>query len=400
MQKENDLIFFLQTSPLGQILLKEELEILSEFIQVLSVPDGTNLWSQKKDTEYLYMVKSGVLGVESSNQEMGLAVFKQFDIFGEGSHLLKSKRKGAIVAKNDATVLEIDLEAIQASKKAEVLYGKILHYVAKNLKTSLENVHLLLNQSIQENLEVSHAHNQIGIVIVHIFISMAAWFTIGDFVKSLGFYDYEKLISRIFAPLMFLLFASSVVFIIRKSPYSLGFYGFTLEKFWKYASEGVFCSIPILLFLIALKWIAIHYVPIFQDYPLFTSFENIYLLLFWGGLYAIFTPIQEAIVRGVIQSCFRNFFKGRYKSFFAILVANLIFQLMHSMRGPFLSLGSFFLGLFWGILFEKQKSIVGVSVSHFLIGYVGFFILGFDHMVDVLEFYDIKNRFIHQKIPF
>jgi hypothetical protein len=39
---------------------------------------------------------------------------------------------------------------------------------------------------------------------------------------------------------------------------------------------------------------------------------------------------------------------------------------------------SFFPGLLWGALFARQKSIVGVSVSHILCGWFGFFVLGFE----------------------
>ena len=65
----------------------------------------------------------------------------------------------------------------------------------------------------------------------------------------------------------------------------------------------------------------------------------------------------------------------------AVLLSTLMFTQIHLHLTPAYAIAVFFPSLFWGALYARHRTLVGVSVSHILIGiYVAFF-LGLPLMV-------------------
>jgi hypothetical protein len=50
---------------------------------------------------------------------------------------------------------------------------------------------------------------------------------------------------------------------------------------------------------------------------------------------------------------------------------------------PYLPLQSFFPGLLWGYLYHRHKTIIGVSISHILLGLYAVYILRFVMMANI-----------------
>lgn len=98
------------------------------------------------------------------------------------------------------------------------------------------------------------------------------------------------------------------------------------------------------------------------------------------GIYALFVPVQEIIARCGLQSLIRESLYGsdRYRTGTAIFVSNLIFAAAHVHLNVGIAVATFFGGVFWGWLFHRRRSIVGVSVSHIMIGGAALFALGLE----------------------
>jgi hypothetical protein len=63
-------------------------------------------------------------------------------------------------------------------------------------------------------------------------------------------------------------------------------------------------------------------------------------------------------------------------------MANLLFASGLGFHGFWFSVASFAAGLFWGWLFARQGSLVGVSASHLAVVWWGLFALGFGAVLD------------------
>jgi hypothetical protein len=101
-------------------------------------------------------------------------------------------------------------------------------------------------------------------------------------------------------------------------------------------------------------------------------------------LYIALTPLQEFLARGALQAPLEQVFTGRYRSLQANIVANLLFSVFHEHLGLAFSLMVLVPGLFWGWLFSRQKTLVGVSISHAILGTYGLYFLNFHAYLNLL----------------
>src|SRR5262249_16591708 len=88
------------------------------------------------------------------------------------------------------------------------------------------------------------------------------------------------------------------------------------------------------------------------------------------------TPIQELIARGGLQGSLQMFLTGKYKVLTAILISNLILSTMHLYLSFRMALLVFLPGIFWGWLYSRHHTLIGVIISHIMIGAFAFWIVG------------------------
>jgi membrane protease YdiL (CAAX protease family) len=79
-------------------------------------------------------------------------------------------------------------------------------------------------------------------------------------------------------------------------------------------------------------------------------------------------PSQEFLIRGVAQTVLFRLLGGGHAKFWAIVLASLLFAVSHTYFSFWISVLSILGGFFWGFLYMRHQTIVGVAVSHFLIG--------------------------------
>jgi membrane protease YdiL (CAAX protease family) len=77
-----------------------------------------------------------------------------------------------------------------------------------------------------------------------------------------------------------------------------------------------------------------------------------------------------------LQTALEMFLATRRRRLSAILVSNLIYAVAHLHISLAFAAASFAAGLAWGWLFARQRSLVGVTVSHLLTGLFVLFVLG------------------------
>src|SRR5262249_40553218 len=93
-------------------------------------------------------------------------------------------------------------------------------------------------------------------------------------------------------------------------------------------------------------------------------------------VYGASALVQELIVRCALQASLEDFLIGRGRVTTAIFVSALMFSVNHLHMSFLFAALAFLPGIFWGILFHRQRHILGVTLSHFAIGAFVFFVLG------------------------
>jgi membrane protease YdiL (CAAX protease family) len=176
-----------------------------------------------------------------------------------------------------------------------------------------------------------------------------------------------------------------VVLSLRRSPFPFESYGLTLRRAGPVAVQALLWTVPVLLLVLVFKLTLIRWLPSMAGQPLFNPTAvfggrpfDLGFLAFALGLYVIHAPAQELVARAGLQGALQNLIPTRPGgiNWRAILIANLLFAAAHAFIDFWFCLAAFMPGLFWGWMFARQRSIVGVTVSHIAVGIWANFVVG------------------------
>jgi hypothetical protein len=171
----------------------------------------------------------------------------------------------------------------------------------------------------------------------------------------------------------------------RRSGQPIAAYGVTLRGWRRSLAEGLLASLPLFALCIVAKWLLVQFLPAMRGEPVFALAGNLHTgtaaMAIEAAAYLVFSPFQEFIVRGAMQGSLENFLTGPRRVLKAILVANLMYAMLHLYMSVIFSLMVFIPGLLWGWLYARHRTLVGVTVSHALCGLFCFFVVGFDTLI-------------------
>lgn len=145
----------------------------------------------------------------------------------------------------------------------------------------------------------------------------------------------------------------------------LGSFGITLAGWKRSVAESLVVSAFVIVFLLLCKIAANAYWPgLFKETELvrWGYFDYTYIV------YLVVAPLQEFITRGTVQSTLMRLFAGRHSGFLAIVVTSFLFGALHVYASLNLAVVALLTSWLWGWMYNRQKNLIGVSLSHFLIG--------------------------------
>lgn len=159
-------------------------------------------------------------------------------------------------------------------------------------------------------------------------------------------------------------------------------HGLSMRHWRRHATEALAWSAAFLAAITALKSVLLQVVPGWSSEPLFsmygfTRYDSPGQALTLMAVYGSLVPAQELVARGALQTSLERMLAGPRRSVWAIVLSTAIFSQIHLHMSVTYALSVAVPSLLWGALYARQRSLVGVSVSHATIGvYVAFF-LGF-----------------------
>ena len=101
------------------------------------------------------------------------------------------------------------------------------------------------------------------------------------------------------------------------------------------------------------------------------GFFDIYRFNLYQVAYLFTAFIQEFIARSALQSNLKRI-AVKNKSAYSIIQASIIFAMFHIQYGFFFMIGAAVLGGLLGILFDKQRTLLGVWIVHWFLGVVAY----------------------------
>lgn len=364
-----------------------ELANLSKIGKIEKYASGNIIYNDGDPSDSFFVILEGEVEVfKTVIDEFGehhihlLATLSKNDVVGEMSLIENNSRSTSVRAKTNLTVIQYPLEKVRAQPKLNL---KLIKNMAQILSKRLRFTNEVTVKNMQKGLNESLGRNSLGVFLIGLLWIICIYTLSLNFLIML----IDKVaITTTLSICLITLFAITTIVAMRFTGLSYARFGITLKNWGKNTLEALAFTIPIMLFILIVKAFFIIGIDTPDKISIFTGAEpfitnheidwEYYISTMF--LYCLFAPVQELIARSALQSTFFLFLPGEklFRKWNAIFLSNLIFATMHTHFGLNFTLLTFMAGLFWGWLFHRQNSLLGVSVSHVILGLWSLFIVG------------------------
>lgn len=363
-------------------LSENQLERLQEICYEMTLKIGEIFIHEGRIEQRFFIIMEGSVEIIKKNGDRfyPLAKLSKGEIVGEMVLFENAARSASAKTIEPSVLLCFDLEKIKSDPNYLDIYAKFTAFFGEKISKRLRFTNEVTVEVLKERLAIGNfAVNIIAITTLYAFSL--------QMLQKLKSYMSNSTLVTIIVLVMFCYFIISMMI---KSGYPLKTFGVTVDNWRKSVIEATLYTIPLLLTIMLLKYCLITFNPklshfaLFDPMSIFKTAADVNLKVYFAALfgYILFVPIQELIVRSGIQSALQKFLTGskRKTMWSSIILSNILFAGGHSHISAGFALSVFIPGIFWGWLFAKQNSLIGVSVSHILIGVWGAFIIGFENI--------------------
>jgi len=327
----------------------------------------------------------------NSNRIHRIATLAAGEEFGEMTAIDNSEVSATIRAAQPLELISIDLQHGQDDPGLKRLCDQLQLRIGRRIANRLRDTNKNKVEVMEREIESRRAQAIAGRFIITV-MTLSAGYTLAlRAVLDLNIFSWMEVY---FSPVIILAFMGGVLFMMVRSEFPFEFFGIT-TKGWRAAIiDALKFSIPFCIILTLLKGAYILFASGTADMSLFTTADmfsgyfsdgsfNWFIYLGFMGAYMLLSPVQELIGRCGVQAPLFSFLQGSpaRRHFLSILVSNLMSAAAHSHLNLAFAIATFIPGIFWGWLFMRNKSIIGVSVSHALIGSYALFALGLEEFL-------------------
>jgi CRP-like cAMP-binding protein/membrane protease YdiL (CAAX protease family) len=353
---------------------------------------GEIILREGSEDRFVYVLIEGTAAVTKTtsigDEQMRVAELGRGDVLGELKIVDPQPSSATVVAVTEVTAFAMDLDIFAESPALTAVRATLLRNVGRILAEKLRTTTGGSADAMQRELEETRARVHAGRFIVLIFtmlatyqLAISALVLVPEAVRPL-----TSVLSFIFVIWAFI----PVVLSLQRSPFPLQSYGLTTKRAGPIAVQALIWTIPLLLLVVVLKQAWLHWTPSLANNPLFEPASvfaghpfDLAIYAFAICLYLIHAPLQEMVARAGLQGTLQNFIPtqaGRI-NWKAIVISNLLFAASHSFIGFWFCVAAFVPGLFWGWMFARQRSLVGVIVSHIAVGVWAIFVVGVQEII-------------------
>lgn len=345
---------------------------LLDAAQEISLKQGDVLIHEGEEPTHFYFLISGgveVLKKAKKGKEHQIAVLKEGKMIGEIGLIDKKKRSASVRALKPCSLLAFQINKL-SQKDSDFLTSLLTRELADRLRDTNETTVV----SLEKKLKEAKLRDQMGFTLIYFFATFAAYIILISVLTR--FFAYTP---YIFVSMTILLGTVSFI-MMRRSGFALSFFGLVFKPSRQSIQEALLVSFFLIGLTTCVKWLYVQIkeiegVPLIDplyDHVSLTSF------LIFIGIYIVIAPIQQLLARGILQSLMTYLLSnGRRKVWIAIVTSNLLVVTLHDKISLEIVACFFIPGMFWGWLYDKQKSLVGVSIGQILFGVWTFAFLGF-----------------------
>lgn len=319
------------------------------------------------------LLTAGRVGVYKGAHAARLGSVEAGASFGAMGVLSGAPRSATVTAETACVVWSIPLAAFETfrARTGADLLALSMRAQADALGERLAGTSEIAAHWLGERMEQYRIRVAFGTLFTH---AMLLVFVYTSALGVLREFSASGASSTLTTSALLALTALGAAWIMKASGFPATTFGLTLARWQHVLAQSivwslVFCAAMTLGKALLLQWSPAHAsLALFQPW---VSPAGLSATLLAYGLYTLLSPLQEFVARGLLQGALTHMLTGRLVPLKAVLVANAVFSISHQHLGLGYALAVFVPGLFWGWLYHRQGSLLGVSVSHVIIGLWG-----------------------------
>jgi CRP/FNR family transcriptional regulator, cyclic AMP receptor protein len=355
----------------------EQLQAIATFASVEHYPLGAIIIKEDTPSDYCYLLVEGTVDIYREERGFLLDTLSSGAVFGVMSLMERKRRSATVEARTPVTAIKLDLLSIRNLLPAgSEIYERIIFNHMSDLEAMVRSIDSLAIEEMKINQEELKVRVSFGKFFAALMLMITLHFVIGrlalEYIEELGtttFLTAGLLVG----------YGIFVFFLMRRMHYSWAEYGFTLANWRPCLADALVHSAIFIALVTLLKWGLLE-TKVFQEplfaFPFFHRYK-LTLAILIIVTYACFCFIQEMIFRGAIQNSLIHFLTGPFARTRVVLTTTLIVFAAHlHLKSLVLPLLVIVPNIFWCLLYYKYRSLLGVTVSHMIIGVWVLFILG------------------------
>lgn len=396
----------LKANKLANGLTDEQLHWLVLHVEEREALENETIIHENEVSEDIFIIKTGEVEIFKFDPglhiEHHLALLGPGTVIGELAVIDRAPRSASARARKPTALYVLPLAKLRELTPKASFWGRLknlagvfqkekaplpvhvvlMENIAKYLSGRLRSTNEMAVEALRRELIQTKARAAMSNLIINTLVILSFYIFMSKLMETLKSLLVSTTLLNI--PLMILL-VFPLLLMIKNSGYPMSIYGLSLKNWQRDALQALFYTFPLLMAIVFYKVMLIATVPSFANrhvfdltFDLTTGAEHVsgWVGAFLIVLYLLFVPVQEFLARGILQSSFEQLLTGHFKTLWAILLSNLLFSGMHSHVSLGLGLVVMVPGLFWGWLYAKQKTLVGVIVSHLIVGLWALFAVG------------------------
>ena len=230
-----------------------------------------------------------------------------------------------------------------------------------NLELNLEE----LKGKNQKLHEESRTRSDFGYLAIAVIVLLSLYSIILISMHSLLPFEISPSTGHVISLVLQVIFIVIVIAGLKRMKMPLREFGLNFNNIKLALGQSIGFSAIIMIITLGIKYYLVNYSNVFEPGEPLLNFTHIDSVFY---TYLIIAPMQEFLARGVIQTTLVRGFSGTYNIFWAILLTSMIHGNFHIHESVSLGIISILMGIAWGYMFYRHKTIIGVSISHFLLG--------------------------------
>ena len=371
-----------RTAPLFDGLSDDELEAVAPLVRERSYGSGATVVREGESAVDVLVVKSGRLEIvkRDGGQERILGAVEAGEVAGEVALFDELPRFASLRTTGPTSIYALSVTDLRPPERGRDRRPKALQRAYQRV---LQNLAEVLAERVRAHADASLAHARhreaVGTFLVHVLVLVCMYSFFLSGLELLG--ERVPANTKVVSIPLQLLFGIASWRIILRSGYPITDFGLGFRHLLGSVVEAALFTPVMLAFVTGIKWLLLtlrgnpNGVALIENPDIRARLMDVDVIRMLA-IYALSCAVQELIVRSALQSSLHRFLTGKRNTLEAVMIAALLFAMMHLHISFLFALLAFIPGAFWGWLFARRRHVLGVTLSHIAVGGYVFFVLG------------------------